>query len=62
MKKSYIQPEISFENIEDEDLMISMSHTDTKDYTNDPAGETSDDITINPNPAETPGTLPEDWE
>ena len=61
MKKIYLTPQISFEYIED-DLMISMSHTDTTDYTNDPNKDSSDDITINPTPAPVPGTLPEDWE
>ena len=61
MKKIYLTPQISFEYIED-DLMINMSHTETRDYTNDPAGDTQDDITINPNPADVPGTLPTDWE
>lgn len=42
MKKRYICPTIETEYIEDEDLMISTSHTKTLSYVDDPSNEGSD--------------------
>jgi len=50
MKKLYICPQISFESIEDEDLMINTSNTATTSYLVDPKDDSNN----------TPGIIGED--
>lgn len=59
MKKEYIRPLISVEVIEDENLMISTSHTQTTSYLEDDPSVIDDDIIINPEPID-PGDMPID--
>lgn len=42
MKKHYISPLITFEYIEDEDLMIAISHTETASHVIDPTDDSQD--------------------
>ncbi len=42
MKKLYISPLITFEPLEDEDLMIAMSHTETASHVIDPTDDSQD--------------------
>lgn len=42
MKKHYISPLITFEYIEDEDLMIAMSHTQIASHIIDPTDTSTD--------------------
>ncbi len=42
MKKLYISPLIIFEPLEEEDLMITMSHTETTSFTIDEKDEKTD--------------------
>ncbi len=42
MKKLYISPLISFEPLEEEELMIAMSHTETASHVIDPKDDSQD--------------------
>jgi len=61
MKKQYISPVISVEFIEDDNLMISASHTQTTSYLEDDPSVIDNDIIINPEPLDPdPIDLPTD--
>ena len=59
MKKIYISPVISVEMIEDDNLMINASHTQTTSYLEDDPSITDDDIIIHPEPVD-PGDMDDD--
>ncbi|MBQ0073922.1 MAG: hypothetical protein KBT34_06985 [Prevotella sp.] len=61
MKKIYTKPEVCFEDIDIDELMLNTSHTGTLSYNEDPSSETQDEIDIFDTPIDTPDVPGGGW-
>ena len=57
VKKIYVSPAVHVELLEDDDLMIGASYTQTTSYMEDPSEDDDDYIHIHPDPIDPPSPI-----
>ena len=60
VKKIYVSPTIQVELLEDDDLMIGASYTQTTSYMEDPSEDDNGYINIHPDPIDPPSPIDDD--